>query len=113
MKRALLLTALLTTAALPDAASAAEDTKDSQRTETIEGLVRIVGAQAGIVCTAASSTPSTIRSRKACPARFAAPSMRPSATIKPRAPSPRRVGASRGRSPQSARSNGAPTSATS
>jgi nitrogen fixation/metabolism regulation signal transduction histidine kinase len=49
IKRALLLAALLTTAALPDAASAAEDTKDSQRTETIEGLVRIVGAQAGIV----------------------------------------------------------------
>ncbi|WP_457106473.1 hypothetical protein [Methylobacterium sp. P5_C11] len=44
-----LLAVLLAATALPDAASAAEDPKAAKRTETIEGLVRIVGAQAGIV----------------------------------------------------------------
>ncbi|WCS27131.1 hypothetical protein LOK46_10050 [Methylobacterium sp. NMS14P] len=49
MTRALLLAALLATAVLPGAARAAEETDDTKRTETIQGLVRIVGAQAGIV----------------------------------------------------------------
>lgn len=49
MTRALLLPALLVAAVLPAAAAAAEDPKDATRTETIAGLVRIVGAQAGIV----------------------------------------------------------------
>lgn len=49
MTRALLLPALLAAAVLPAAAAAAEVPKDATRTETIAGLVRIVGAQAGIV----------------------------------------------------------------
>jgi hypothetical protein len=47
MRRALL--AALLVAAPPGGALAAEGTQDPQRAETIDGLVRILGAQAGIV----------------------------------------------------------------
>ncbi len=46
--RRVLLAALLV-AALPGETLAAEGTQDPQRAETIHGLVRILGAQAGIV----------------------------------------------------------------
>ncbi|MGT2480063.1 hypothetical protein ACU4GR_17160 [Methylobacterium oryzae CBMB20] len=46
--RRVLLAALLV-AALPGETLAAEGTQDPQRAETIDGLVRILGAQAGIV----------------------------------------------------------------
>ncbi|MEE7449481.1 hypothetical protein MRF4_17630 [Methylobacterium radiotolerans] len=49
MTRALLFAAFLATIVLPGAARAAEAAEDPKRTETIKGLVRIVGAQAGIV----------------------------------------------------------------
>ncbi|MCX4197102.1 hypothetical protein OMR07_17270 [Methylobacterium organophilum] len=49
MIRALLFAALLATAVLPGTARAAEEADDTKRAETIQGLVRIVGAQAGIV----------------------------------------------------------------
>lgn len=47
MRRALF--AALLVAALPGETLAAEGTQDPQRAETIDGLVRILGAQAGIV----------------------------------------------------------------
>ncbi|MGU3545503.1 hypothetical protein [Methylobacterium sp. A52T] len=49
MTRALLFAALLGTAVVPGTARAAEEADDTKRAETIRGLVRIVGAQAGIV----------------------------------------------------------------
>ncbi|SFJ23679.1 hypothetical protein [Methylobacterium brachiatum] len=45
MRRALLAAALAASILVPGAATA----QDAKRTETIDGLVRIVGAQAGIV----------------------------------------------------------------
>lgn len=47
MRRALF--AALLVVALPGETLAAEGTQDPQRAETIDGLVRILGAQAGIV----------------------------------------------------------------
>jgi hypothetical protein len=47
MRRALFAAFLV--AALPGETLAAEGTQDPQRAETIDGLVRILGAQAGIV----------------------------------------------------------------
>jgi hypothetical protein len=49
MQRALLAALLLAAPAAPDRAAAAGEATDAKRIETIEGLVRIVGAQAGIV----------------------------------------------------------------
>lgn len=116
--RRVLRPALLAAATWPGGLAAAEDAqiakqRAEQRTETIDGLVRIVGAQAGIVLNCRklytmNDTVSQGRSRTVRRALDAAVGRhKAQATIAGRA------SAGRARSPRWARSDGAPTRATS